>query len=143
MDGLDSMLMWKCIDENAQNLYYNNAKAEIKLHQSDLSTSEPINIWADEFDIISNDNNKVYVTLLSLYEQWTYWMNQNGYEYKTNINSFGEKLQELRLQNKRAIVGGRKTTLYKVNAAHTLMLNTDLELDLFNSKEKKALYNEN
>lgn len=143
MDGLDSMLMWKCIDENAQNLYYNNAKAEIKLHQSDLSTSEPINIWADEFDIISNDNNKVYVTILSLYEQWTYWMNQNGYEYKTNINSFGEKLQELHLQNKRAIIGGRKVTLYKVNAAHTLMLNTDLELDLFNSKEKKALYNEN
>jgi hypothetical protein len=141
MDNIDAFKIWRCVDHENMNCYFTPFKSLIRLAQIEISTRDPITVWMGDNDLTLSDlNNVEWVLGSSLFNQWCSWMESNGYNYTTNLQAFGDRMHFLGVHSKRVIIRGQKVTVYGVNPKHTVRLESDLEMDIFNANEKSKIF---
>ena len=117
MDKLNSIDIWKCVDENAQNIYYNSERVAIKLHQSTLCTQQPIDVWAEEHNVGPSEKMK-WITFNELFKSFTEWLEENQLKFPTSSLEFSRKLSKLKIHpdSYTPIVDDKKYSCYKVSS---------------------------
>ena len=134
MDKINVLEIWQCVDEEANNKYFNENHTELCRHQSTLAMKAPILIWAEERGILNSDSVPTkWCDIESLYKDYSRWMEMNHYEWTGgSLQDFGKKLSvKVKIKDsRRQDLDGRKCTVYRIPKSSTVIIDTLVEKKL-------------
>jgi hypothetical protein len=134
MDKINVMEIWQCVDEEANNKYFNENHTDLCRHQGTLALKMPILLWAEERGITNSSTTETkWCDIDSLYKDYSRWMEVNHYEWTGgSLQDFGKKLSRtVKISvSKRQDLFGKKSTIYKIPKASTVIIDSLIEKTL-------------
>jgi hypothetical protein len=134
MDKIDALKIWQCVDENANNKYFNENLTDLTKHQGTLALKMPILLWGEERGIINPTTQLTkWCDIESLYKDYSRWMEMNHYEWTGgSLQDFGKKLSmKVKIKDsRRQELDGKKCTVYRIPKNSTVIIDTLVEKTL-------------
>lgn len=118
INSIDSLKIWRGIDENLERGYLESFASEMRKHQEELLIEDEMQHFVRECGLMFDKaEDAVEIRALDLYNNFLIWRDANGYAAKNPMvfNSFCMKLRSHGFNKRVRKIEGKEKTFYIIN----------------------------